>query len=295
MVLLLLRSLYGLKQSPRRWWKELQSLLISLGFIPSACNDCLLFMRIDNLTFVMLLYYVDDVIIACIRRDVMLSIYDSVKEKFRVSSDNILDNFLGIKIMQERVGAPFELSMSDYVQKMMDRYKLSPRQSVLTPMVENFQAQFENALLADAEDFCCQEKIGTLLFLMICISLDIAFAVWLLTRFCNKVSKVACFGVTRVLQYCYNTMHRTLCLRGKSLYISVFTDSDWAGCRLSRCSTGGHIVFVGDDAVAWGSMLQKMHAQSVAEAEYIVMNDPLKTVQWIRWLFKDSGIEQFIT
>ena len=38
-----------------------------------------------------------------------------------------------------------------------------------------------------------------------------------------------------------------------------------------------------------------MPAQSVAEAEYIVMNDPLKTVQWLRWLFRESGIKQFVS
>ena len=84
--------------------------------------------------------------------------------------------------------------MSEYVQKMMDRYKLAPRQTVLTPMDENFQAQLENASLAEhqyVEDFCYQEKIGTLLFLM---KLDIAFAVCLFARYCNKVSNVACFA-----------------------------------------------------------------------------------------------------
>ena len=100
----------------------------------------------------------------------------------------------------------------------------------------------------------------------------------LLARYCNKVSKVACAGVTRVLQYVFNTKHRTLRLDASSLYISTFTDSDWAGCRVTRCSTGGYIIFVGSGAIAWGSRLQKMPAQSVAEAEYIVINDPLKTI-----------------
>ena len=228
----------------------------------------------------------------------MMDIFEAIKAKFRVSSEGRLDNFLGIKVEQERLGGAFELSMSEYVDKMFTRYKMSVKQSVLTPMVENFQAQLEEAPLADeqfVEDFCYSEKIGSLLFLMVCIRLDIAFAVCLLARYCNKVSKVACAGVTRVLQYVFNTKHRSLRLGANSLYISAFTDSDWAGCRITRCSTGGYIIFVGCGAVAWGSRLQKMPAQSVAEAEYIVMNDPLKTMQWIRWMFRDSGIEQLAT
>ena len=36
-------------------------------------------------------------------------------------------------------------------------------------------------------------------------------------------------------------------------------------------------------------------AQLVADAECIVMNDPLTTTKWVRWMFRDSGIEQLVT
>ena len=186
--------------------------MISLGFIPSAADECLMFKRINDLTFFMLLYYVDDVIIACTDFTLLMDMFEAIKTKFRVSSDGRLDNFLGIKIEQDELGAPFELSMCEYVEKIFARYKLSPRQSVLTPMVENFQAQLESAPLADqqyVDDFCYSEKIGSLLFLMVCMCLDIAFGVCLLARYCNKVSRVACAGVTRLLQYAYNTKNRT--------------------------------------------------------------------------------------
>ena len=139
------------------------------------------------------MYYVDDVIIAYTDFTLLMDIFEAIKAKFRVSSDGRLDNFLGIKIEQEELGAPFELSMCGYEEKLFARYKLSPRQSVLTPMVENSQAQLDGAPLTDVKyvkDFCYSEKISSQLFLMVCIRLDISFVVCLLARYCNKVSGV---------------------------------------------------------------------------------------------------------
>ena len=43
-------------------------------------------------------------------------------------------------------------------------------------------------------------------------------------------------------------------------------------------------MLLGLGPIAWGSRLQKCPAQSVQEAEYMAMNDPLKILQWLRWL-----------
>ena len=153
--------------------------------------------------------------------------------------------------------------------------------------------QLADAPLADTqfiEDFQYREKIGCLIFLMICIRPDLAFIISFLARFCDKVSKVACSAVTRLLHYVYNTRHFELRLGGNEAYISIFADSDWAGCRITRNSTGGFIIYLGFGPIAWGSKLQKAPAQSVAEAEYVTMLEPMKIAQWVRWLLKQTNV-----
>ena len=82
---------------------------------------------------------------------------------------------------------------------------------------------------------------------------DIPFAVSFLARFSDKVNKVACNAVTRLLQYVYNTKDFTLRLSGEKPWITLFTDSDWAGCRATRLSTGVFIMFLRAAPIAWGS------------------------------------------
>ena len=57
------KSLYGLKQSSRQWFAKLSSTLLRIGFQQSP-NDHSLFIRRTSTTFLALLVYVDDIIIA---------------------------------------------------------------------------------------------------------------------------------------------------------------------------------------------------------------------------------------
>lgn len=63
MVCLVKKSLYGWKQSPRRWYKIFDSFVVGVGFIRSQNDTCLYFK--DLLTKVVyLLLYVDDILVA---------------------------------------------------------------------------------------------------------------------------------------------------------------------------------------------------------------------------------------
>ena len=49
---------------------------------------------------------------------------------------------------------------------------------------------------------------------------DIAYAVGLLSRYSNNVTRIGCAGVTQLLQYCYNIRAHPLTLGGDFAYIT---------------------------------------------------------------------------
>ena len=296
-VLRLKKALYGLKQAPRQWWKELLDFFTHLGFVATAADACFLVLYLSDETFAFVLVYVDDLLLACSKRSLLDEIINAIKKRFRISSSGELDMFLGIKLTFGADRKWLELGMLEYIEKIFKRFKLVPKQSVKSPMSDSIQSQLEGVSLADStfvNDFQYREKIGSLIYLMICCRPDIAFAVGFLARFCDRVNKIVCGAVTRLLQYVYNTKDYTLKLSGESPWITLFTDSDWAGCRATRLSTGGFIMFLGFAPIAWGSKIQKSPAQSVQEAEYMAMNDPLKILQWLRWLLSELCVGKIV-
>jgi hypothetical protein len=59
----LLRSLYGLRQSPRMWWLQLDCFPIGIGFCHCGSEGCLCFLREDG-ELLSIAVYVDDLVIA---------------------------------------------------------------------------------------------------------------------------------------------------------------------------------------------------------------------------------------
>ncbi|GJV18246.1 transposable element [Tanacetum coccineum] len=58
------KSLYGLKQSPRQWYKRFDSFMVKHGFSRSACDCCVYHKKAPSGSLIYLLLYVDDMLVA---------------------------------------------------------------------------------------------------------------------------------------------------------------------------------------------------------------------------------------
>ncbi|KAH9671138.1 hypothetical protein KPL70_017236 [Citrus sinensis] len=62
------KSLYGLKQAPRYWYKRFDSFIISLGYNRLSSDHCAYYKRFKDNDFIILLLYVDDMLVAAVKR-----------------------------------------------------------------------------------------------------------------------------------------------------------------------------------------------------------------------------------
>ena len=63
MVCKLKKSLYGLKQTSRQWYKKFDSFMVGHGYTRTNANHCMYVIKFSISKFVILLLYVDDVLI----------------------------------------------------------------------------------------------------------------------------------------------------------------------------------------------------------------------------------------
>ena len=92
--------------------------------------------------------------------------------------------------------------------------------------------------------------IGSLLYL-IASRLDIMLSVWLCARYQSNPKEYHLIVVKRIIKYLKRTTSVGLWYpKGTSLNLTVFSDSDFAGCKLDRKSTSETCHILGSSIVS---------------------------------------------
>ncbi|GJR50686.1 ribonuclease H-like domain-containing protein [Tanacetum coccineum] len=90
------KSLYGLKQTPRKWHQKLTSVLKVFGFEQSK-NDFSLYTKSAGESFVVLLVYVDDILITGNDMTEINNCKKLLNSEFMIKDLGVLKYFLGIE------------------------------------------------------------------------------------------------------------------------------------------------------------------------------------------------------
>ena len=278
------KAIYGLKQSPRAWYAKLSSVLEEVGFSRSNA-DSSLFVRIGSLGKLVVLIYVDDLIITGDNMDEIVSLKQSLHQKFAIKDLGKLNYFLGIEMATSHKG--LFLNQRKYVLDLLREVDMLDCKPVTTPLDCKLKLDTAGELLTHVSYY--QRLVGKLIYLTITRP-DITYVVSLVSQFMHAPTVTHLHVVKRILQYLKGSIGRGILMRNNgSTQIQGYTDADWAGNALDRKSTTGYCTFVGGNLVTWKSKKQNVIARSSAEAEYRAMASTACELIWLKSLLSDLG------
>nr|KYP51533.1 Copia protein [Cajanus cajan] len=153
---------------------------------------------------------------------------------------------------------------------------MDPNQKLMTNQGE---------LFTDPERY--RRLVGKLIYLTITRP-DLSFAVGIVSQFMQAPHIDHWNVVLRILRYIKKAPRKGLLYEDKGdSRISGYSDADWAGCPIDRCSTTRYYVFLGGNIISWKSKKQNVVARSSVEAEYRAMALITCEFVWIKQLIRE--------
>ena len=285
-VLRLLKTLYGLRQSPRLWFEKLSLALKSDGFKQSKA-DSTLFTKQEGSNFTAVLAYVDDLLITGNCMPAIDETKQFLNSQFKMKDLGELRYFLGIEVDRNDQG--IFLSQKKYICDILDEYKMTQCKPLKLPMDTHVKLiSTAGEPLSHPEEY--QKLVGKLIYLTITRP-DIAFTVHVLSQFMHSPTSAHFQAAKRVLRYLSGSKDQGILLASSSAAeLQAYCDSDWAGCPNTRRSTTGYCIVLGKSPIAWKSKKQSVVARSTAEAEYRSLAMTVCEVLWVKQLLKDLGL-----
>ncbi|KAG7554602.1 Retrotransposon Copia-like N-terminal [Arabidopsis suecica] len=281
------KSIYGLKQASRQWFKKFSSSLLHMGFIKGH-GDHTLFVKSCGSDFLVVLVYVDDIVIASTSEALAGSLTQNLKQQFKLRDLGELKYFLGLEIARNSDG--ISLCQRKYALELLTATGMLACKPSSVPMIPNVKLlKTDGDLLGDKEEY--RRIVGKLMYLTITRP-DITYAVNKLFQFTSAPRTAHLAAVYKVLQYIKGTVGQGLFYSASpDLTLKGFADSDWASCPDSRRSTTGFSMFVGDSLISWRSKKQPIVSRSSAEAEYRALALATCEIIWLHRLLQDLQVK----
>ncbi|GAU44842.1 hypothetical protein TSUD_400430 [Trifolium subterraneum] len=260
----LLKSLYGLKQTSRKWYEKLTSLLLKEGYSQStATADYSILTEIERIK----------------------GILDA---QFKIKDLGTLKYFLGLEVAQSREG--ITISQRKYCLDLLKDSGLLGSKPASTPLDPAIKLHNDDS--KRYEDISMYRRlVGKLLYLTNTRP-DISFSTQQLSQFLHKPIVNHYNAACRVIRYLKHSLGRGLLYpRTSDVQLLGFTDADWAGCFDTRKSTSGYCFFLGSSLVSWKAKKQTTVSRSSSEAEYRALSTATYELIWLLFLLRDLNIK----
>lgn len=290
-LLLLLRALYGLKQSPALWYHHFSETLAEFGLNQVSGIECL-YTNDHMLVF----FFVDD--IAVLYDGKFISQVDEFQKKlfarYEMRYIGEIQWFLGIKISRDRYHRVLYLSQESYIDKLTVKFNADiSKKAPGSPISENL---VKNTGTATSQDiYAYQQRVGSINYAAVITRPDVAYAASKLSEFLTNPSRTHLNAADRVLSYLAHTKRLAIKFEAQAVDPqSIFlasSDASYADDPETRYSSQGYGFMLFNGLIDWKATKQKTVTTSSTEAELLAISATGKELIWWSRFFDEISFQ----
>lgn len=218
------KALYGLKEAAKCWNNSFNDFMKECCFERSENDSCLYWKRKGN-EIVYLLLYVDDIIIASERENMLREIKEKLMKRFKMKDKGKLRYFLGLEITHNRGDKVIQINQKKYIEKLLKRFNFENCKSSDIPIEPKLVlVPCDNQEQTTEKPY--RQLIGCLTYLMMNTRPDICYALHYFSKFQNSATDEIWKHLTRILRYIKGTINYALTFRaGGNQGLEAYADA----------------------------------------------------------------------
>nr|GEV32540.1 zinc finger, CCHC-type [Tanacetum cinerariifolium] len=263
----LIKSLYGLKQGPKKWHQKFDEMVLSNGYLLNQADKCV-FSKFDpSGKGVIICLYVDDILIFGTDQVQMDLTKEFLSSRFSMKDIGEADVILGIRIKHESNG--IAISQSHYIGKVLKKFNYSDCTLVRTSLDTCEKLMPNRGLTVSQLEY--SRVIGCLMYVITCTRPDIAFAVGKLSRYTSNPETQHWQAIQRVLKYLKKTIEYRMVYSGYPSVLEGYTDASWISNTEDSSSTSDWVFLLGGGAISCASKKKTCITGSTMESEFVAL------------------------
>ncbi|PPQ85111.1 hypothetical protein CVT26_005400 [Gymnopilus dilepis] len=281
------KTLYGLKQSGRRWYQRLVEIMEKLGF--KRCEvDQAVFYRKKEGKLMIVLVHVDDCMLVATALPLITHFKIAIAKHVGITDLGELHWILGIEVRRVRELRLIHLSQRSYLESTFRRYGIDQLKPLSLPMDPNTQLTTAQSPATTEEfakmrDIPYQEAVGSLMYASLSTRPDITYAVQVVSRFAKNPGPAHWEAVQQIFRYLKGTKDLWLTFGGKVKELTGYADADGSMAE-DRHAISGYTFLLHGGAVSWSTKRQEIISLSTTESEYVAVTYASKEALWLRSL-----------
>jgi len=293
------KSLYGLKQSPRQWYKRFDSYMIKIGYKKCEYDCCVYVRSLDDGSYIFLLLYVDDMLVAVRSMKEVNKLKALLSKEFNMKDFGTAKKILGMEICRDRNTRKWWLSQAGDVKKVPKRFSMENAKLISTPLANHFRLSTSQCRKTIEETEYMSKvpfarAVECLMYVMVCTRPDLAQVVNVVSKFMANPGRQHWDAIKWIFRYLKGTIGYGITFARLKSDVSVVgsVDADYAVDLDDKRSTTGYVFSLAGGSICWRSMIQSTVTMSTTEVEYMAAIEAAKEALWLRGLVREMGIQQ---